>query len=153
MVDIINYRGGKALVIDSLDLARMNMYPGQEFTHTLRQLVEVARTKVDYIMVISSYDRAQLPMWLRRVTMGCVKVNCYRQYLYTGLVTNELDTLLQQPDGLKEIIEKLKSPAEITTEYREMTKKALKEMSEMYDLVGADTDGVFVKEKEKDVRK
>ena len=152
MVDIINYRGGKALVIDSLDIVRMKAYlnGGIRFRQTMRDLVEVPHTKVDYILVITSYPMDQLPLFLcQAMSDSTDRINCYRVNLRTAIsTTRDWDTLLAQPSGLEEVIEKLKTPAEITTEYREMTIKALKEMSEMYDLVGADTDGVFVKEKE-----
>jgi len=160
MVDIINYRGGKALVIDSLDLIRMDR-DRLGFRRPLLQIVGACRPYVDYILLITSRDVAQLQVELikcvfsmaqgsRRKYTGMNTVTCHRINLGTEYSTKELEEFLAQPSGLEEVIEKLKPPAEITVENREMTIKVLKEISEMYDLTGADTEGVLVKGKKEE---
>ena len=125
MVDIINYRGGKALVIDTLDLIRMER-DLLGFRKPLLQIVDTCRPYVDYILLITSREIAQLPAELRYVFFttrmsrrkytGVYTVSCHRINLGTEHNEKHLEELLAQPSGLEEVIKKLKSPAEVTAE-------------------------------------
>ena len=162
MVDIINYRGGKALLIDTYDIVVMGNDRLGEYAKALRQILQVSRLYVDYVLVISSFPWEKLPVFLRQA-VSKVKlplnlegdvvlipnyVPCYRANITDLAVPVGGCSKEYEKKMLQHLVDNLNVLHD--AKRKSASDQALKEMSEMYDLVGADTDSVFVKEKEEE---
>lgn len=111
-MDIIDYRGGKALIFDSLDITRLRRAgPNHPFRKFLRRFLPICRTYVDWVLVITSYDWESIPSLIRdNITpndpIGGMK--CYRVNLNTPKSSlRDWDTLLGlTPSGVTSVMEK-----------------------------------------------
>ena len=80
MVDIINYRNGKALVIDTVDLLALNRRTIDPEQDKIWTMIETARHNTDYILIITNSKVASFPLKLRERfnSMDFDIVPCYR---------------------------------------------------------------------------
>ena len=86
-MDVINYKGGKALLIDSNDLLAMDSR-SREMTLRTREIVKTIDTMrhegIDTLLVITSYPLSRIPIILRQLLLGgnygvsLTVLSCYR---------------------------------------------------------------------------
>jgi len=85
---IIDYRGGKALLIDSLDIMHMS----SSFLASRKKLFQEMKdyeSKVDFILILTSYNLETLHPELRKLVMRGDDIHCYRMMTTRGRVTTK----------------------------------------------------------------
>jgi len=86
--NIIDYRGGKALLLDSLDI--MHMGPQHEANEAIK-IIEEKYSEVDYVLLITSMPLHMLRPKLRALfaqpTRSKSQVNCFRHITEKGKQT------------------------------------------------------------------
>jgi len=82
-LDEINYRNGKALLIDTSDLIELNSLIKSKTEIDLVEKLDSARHLFDYILIITSLDPQSWPRWFRNrvLEMNREMVPCYRVFL------------------------------------------------------------------------
>jgi len=96
MVDIVNYKGKKALLIDSKDIIDMNIYIKSKPELDLIAKIETARHEVECILLVTSIKPSIWPRWLRNIlnSMSDSTVPCYRYFFVNDhlMTTTQEDT-------------------------------------------------------------
>lgn len=86
-MDVINYKGGKALLIDSDDLRAMDLKSRDAILHTreITRTIDTMRHEgINTLLVLTSFPLSRVPVFLRQVLLGenygipMTVVNCYR---------------------------------------------------------------------------
>lgn len=82
-MDEINYRNGKALLIDTSDLIVLNSRIKSEIELELTEKLDSAKHDYDYILLVTSLETSMFPKWLkhRMLEMNVEMVPCYRVFL------------------------------------------------------------------------
>ena len=88
MANIIDYRGGKALLLDSLDI--IHLVSQHEANETMK-IIEEKYSEVDYVLLITSMPlhmlRPKLRALIAQPTRSKSQVNCFRHITEKGKQT------------------------------------------------------------------
>ena len=82
-MDEINYRNGKALLIDTSDLIALNSHIKSKTEIALVEKLDPSRHLFDYILIITSLEPSSWPRWLRNRILETNRdiVPCFRVFL------------------------------------------------------------------------
>ena len=82
-MDEINYRNGKALLIDTSDLIALNSHIKSKTELELVEKLDPSRHLFDYILIITNLEPSSWPRWLRNRILETNRdiVPCFRVFL------------------------------------------------------------------------
>ena len=112
-IPVVPYRGGRALLIDSLHIARPRRILPTLFLvnidertikGSLESVIEEATNYVDYILIVTSYSQHALPYSLRKCVSESNRLSCFRYRTKKGAALEHTILRKMASNTVKELI-------------------------------------------------